>query len=66
MGSFWVGVKQSDSVWLKTNGDILSSYEVQITNENATGGCLVADQDLDFKHKIVDCSLKFSVCILSI
>ena len=56
MGSFWVGVKQSDSVWLKTNGDILSSYEVQITNENATGGCLVADQDLDFKHKIVDCS----------
>lgn len=61
LGSFWVGVKKSNGVWMKTNGDILSPYEVEITNKDASHDCLVADKDTDYKHKIVDCNLKFSV-----
>lgn len=56
-----MGVKKSDGVWMKTNGDVLSPYEVEITNKDASDECLVADKDTDYKHKIVDCNLKFSV-----
>ena len=61
MGSFWIGVKQIDGVWLKTNGEILSKYEVQLINEDTDGNCIIADKDSDYKHKIVDCNLQFSV-----
>ena len=61
MGSFWIGLKQNNGVWLKTNGEILTKYEVQIINEGSAGDCMIADQESEYKHKIVDCSLKFSV-----
>ena len=54
-------MKQTNGVWLKTNGEILSNYEVQILNEGEPGDCMIADESADFKHRIVDCNLKFSV-----
>ena len=59
--SFWIGVTKTNGIWLKTNGEILSNYEIQLTNNSSAGDCMIADKDLNYKHKIVDCSLQFSV-----
>lgn len=64
LGSFWVGVNQTNSNWTKSNGEVLSALDVNVTNDWSLGDCMIADASNEYQHKIVDCESSFPVSII--
>ena len=59
--SYWIGVKRSDGVWLKTDGRNLLDHELSFEDSINEGDCLIASIENDFKSKIVPCTEEFKV-----
>ena len=58
IGSYWIGVTRINGVWVKTDGRKLEDTELSFEDNIDEGDCIIADNENDFKPKIVSCTEK--------
>ena len=63
VGSFWIGVQNINGSWIKSDGQLLSNYEVNLVNNETDGDCIIADSTVNYLHRAVSCADPYQVPI---
>jgi len=61
IGSYWIGIKRTNGVWIKTDGRKLEDTELNLEDIEETGNCMIADSKNGFIPKIVSCTEEYKV-----
>ena len=55
--TFWIGLKKVGNIWVKPDGNQLKlEEEFWGPGEPSTGDCVIADRNIEYHHRAVDCS----------